>query len=445
MSYYARIALASLLALLLTAGLVAFGPRGAAITLAAQSPAGEEVGAGAPIRLTFSRPIDRRSAEASFRIEPPAPGRFFWEEQTLTFQPAQPLRAETTYTVTLAPGLLDEAGRASSRQLGWSFRTRGSRLLALRAADDGSSELWLVAPDGRGARQLLRSAEGISDVAVAPDGVRAVYVEQRGLERSALMLLDLESGATRPLADDPGFSAAVPAWAPTGDLIAFERRALVQGALGVPRVWLAQPDGTSLGSLVAGDGSDISYAPAWAPDGNSLAYIDGISQELVLYSFFTGATRALPARSGERPGWLPDSSALVYSAAEEGPQGLNLRLRLVTTGEAPAVRDLTDGTAAELSPAVSPDGQAAAFTRRAPGGPEGRIWLVSTAGGAARPLSAEGPHQDTQPLWSPDGRSLAFVRGSAAGPRSSVAVVLSLEGGEERVALDGAVLLAWVP
>jgi hypothetical protein len=40
---------------------------------------------------------------------------------------------------------------------------------------------------------------------------------------------------------------------------------------------------------------------------------------------------------------------------------------------------------------------------------------------------------------------VAFVRSSAAGPRASTAVVVDLESGQERIALDGAVLLAWAP
>lgn len=445
MSYYARIAAFSAATLALTALLLILGPRGAPVTLAAQAPSGQEVAAGAPIRVTFSRPVDRASAEASFRLDPATPGRFFWEERTLTFQPSQPLAPETEYRVSFGQGLRDEEGRPNGGELAWTFRTRGPRLLALRATPEGGSELWLVAPTGEGARKLLDAPGGIGEVVMAPDGTRALYVEQRGLERSALMLLDLVSGATRALVDDEAASAAAPAWTPAGDFVAFERRALADGRLGVPRVWLAQPDGTLLGPLVAGDGSDSSYAPAWSPDGNSVAFIDGISQALKVYSFFTDQVRELPATSGERPAWLPDGSALVYSGAEVGPDGPALRLRAVSLGEAPAARGLTDGAGAELSPAVSPDGEAVAFARRAPDGPEGRVWLVAASGGPPRPLSAEGPHQDNQPAWSPDGRQVALVRSSAAGPLQSQAVVVDVATGQETVVLDDAVQVVWAP
>lgn len=447
MSYSARIALISLALALATAGVLVFGPRSAPLTLVAQAPNGEEVPVGATIGVTFSRPVDRLSAEQSFRLDPPAPGSFFWSEQTLTFRPSRPLTPETAYRVTFGAGLRDEAGRTIARDLTWAFRTRGARLLAVTADGSGGSALWLVAPTG-GARKLLDAPAGISDVAVAPDGATAAFVEPRGLQRSALMLISLADGATRPLVDDESASVAVPVWAPTGDFVAFERRALSDGQLGVPRIWLAQPDGTLLGALYRGDGADISYAPAWSPDGNAVAFLDGVSQELRLYSFFTDAVTALPARSGERPAWLPDGSALVYSAAEPGDDPnapLSLRLRLVTTGETPIAADLTAAAAAELSPAVSPDGQAVAFSRRDPDGPGARIWLAPTARGPARPLSSDGPHQDTQPLWSPDGASLVFIRSSAAGPLQSEAVIVDAATGAESVVLADTVQVVWAP
>lgn len=445
MSYYARIAVFSCLTLALTLVLVAFGPRVAPLTLVAQAPLGEEVSAGAAIRVTFSRPVDRQSAEVSFSLAPPTPGSFFWQEQTLTFQPTQALAAATSYRVSFRPGLLDAEGQPTTNELAWEFRTRASGLLALRATPEGGSELWLVAADGQNARKLLAAADGISEAIVAPDGTRAVYTALRGVSRSALMLLDLASGATRALVDDASVSAAAPAWSPLGDFIAFERRTVSANGLGVPRIWLAQPDGTMLGPLVGGDGSDSSYAPVWSPDGNLVAFIDGISQAVKVYSFFTDSVRVLPATTGERPTWMPDGSALVYSSATSGPAGPMLRLRLVTLGEVSATRDLTDGAMAELGPALAPNGAAVAFSRRGLDGPESRIWLVSSDGGPPRPLSAAGPHQDTQPVWSLDGRLLVFVRSAAAGPFQSQAVVIDPTTGVETVVLDEVVQAVWTP
>ena len=445
MSYTTRIVLFSATTLILTIVLIILGPRSAPLTLVAQTPVGEAVPAGAAIRVTFSRPVDQQSAEVSFRLTPPVSGNFFWEDQTLIFRPHQPLRAATRYRVSFDSSLRDRAGQPVADALGWEFRTRHPRLLLLRTADDGSSELWLVAPDDPASQQLILTTEGVNEVVAAPDGTHAVYTELRGLSRSALMLIDLADGTTRPLVDDERSSAATAAWAPASDLIVFERRTLLSSGLGLPQIWLAQPDGTLLGPLESGDEAESSYAPTWSPDGNLIASIATRDQTLRVYSFFTDKQRELPAVVAERPTWLPDSSGLIYSSAEVGSSGPALRLQLVSLGEAPVTRNLTDGTATEFGPSVAPNGGAVAFTQRSRSGTQSRIWLVSPDGGPPRPLSSAGPHEDTQPAWSPDGRLVAFIRSSGAVTPERWAMVIDPETGAEQMLIDGVVQLAWIP
>ncbi|NJM07464.1 hypothetical protein HC891_16695 [Candidatus Gracilibacteria bacterium] len=284
-SYYLRIGLISLVLALLTAGLIWRAVADSSIRILASAPNGDAVSVGTTIRLTFSTDVDRRSAEQQFALSPPAPGRFFWEDRTMVFEPGQALDAATEYRVTLLAGVRDIGGRVSGEEQGWTFRTRSQRLLALRDAANGSAEIWSVLPDGSNAQLIFSAAQGINSIAVDSSGDYLVYVEPRGSERTALMLLDLADGSTRPLVDTPEASVSGAQWSPNGEFIVFERRALVNGALGVPRLWLTQPDGTLLGPLFSGDGSDISYAAAWAPDGNRIAFLDGSSLEILLYDF----------------------------------------------------------------------------------------------------------------------------------------------------------------
>jgi hypothetical protein len=123
MPYSLRLAVVVALLTLTIAVLAALTPRGQEITLVEQSPVGSGVARDSAIRLTFSRPVDRASAEASFRLLPLAAGRFSWEGETLVFTPAQPLAAETTYNVTIRRGLRDRAGRSNRSETRWSFRT----------------------------------------------------------------------------------------------------------------------------------------------------------------------------------------------------------------------------------------------------------------------------------------------------------------------------------
>jgi Tol biopolymer transport system component len=141
--------------------------------------------------------------------------------------------------------------------------------------------------------------------------------------------------------------------------------------------------------------------------------------------------------------WLPDGAGLIVSAIDpERPE----RAPGLTSIPYPegAVVALTDRSQADLSPAVSPDGNRIVFVRRAPDGPASAIWVVSADGGAAEAVSA-GTAQDTQPLWSPDGTQIAFLRSSLAGELQSDLVVVDLATGAETVALADVVQAVWAP
>jgi hypothetical protein len=124
MSYYRRIALIVIGLALAAGALVALLSRGEEIQVVAQSPVGSGVALDAPITISFSRPVDRRSAEASFTLVPPVAGRLSWQGETLVFTPSAPLAPATIYRAIIQPGLRDRLGRANRGETGWSFRTR---------------------------------------------------------------------------------------------------------------------------------------------------------------------------------------------------------------------------------------------------------------------------------------------------------------------------------
>lgn len=77
------------------------------------------------ITLRFSQPMNRQTALAALRIDPPTPGSFNWspDARTLTFQPAPALSAAVTYTVTLGQGALGQWWRPLAAPARLSFRT----------------------------------------------------------------------------------------------------------------------------------------------------------------------------------------------------------------------------------------------------------------------------------------------------------------------------------
>jgi Tol biopolymer transport system component len=89
-------------------------------------------------------------------------------------------------------------------------------------------------------------------------------------------------------------------------------------------------------------------------------------------------------------------------------------------------RRLTSGTAGEIYPRYTPDGE---FVLYHTWGSPSRIWRVPAAGGTAQPVSS-GKHSDGYADVSPDGRWIAFVRAEDEGERIYVA---PLDGGPERL------------
>jgi alpha-2-macroglobulin len=82
------------------------------------------------IRIEFSLPVDHASAEAAFSLEPYLPGTFRWEQtsdgskEILVYSLKQLLQLSTTYTVTVAPTVLDRQGnRIIAQSYQQSFTT----------------------------------------------------------------------------------------------------------------------------------------------------------------------------------------------------------------------------------------------------------------------------------------------------------------------------------
>ncbi|RPI54204.1 MAG: hypothetical protein EHM56_06485, partial [Chloroflexi bacterium] len=76
-----------------------------------------------PLRLSFTRPMDRDSVEAGLVLTPALQGEIAWEGDTLVFTPQDGWQGGTDYKVRLDAEVRDASGAPLAEALSWTFRS----------------------------------------------------------------------------------------------------------------------------------------------------------------------------------------------------------------------------------------------------------------------------------------------------------------------------------
>ena len=160
---------------------------------------------------------------------------------------------------------------AESKRIAIATVTAGRPALAIFNADTGDKE-----------REIrVDTVDEVFNPTWSPDGGSICFTGMaRGL--TDLFIVDLSSGAVRPLTNDP-YADVQPAWSPDGRFIAFATDRFTSRLdvleMGAYRIGLVDLATGAIRAVPApGTGKDIN--PQWAPDGRSLYFIsdrDGIS------------------------------------------------------------------------------------------------------------------------------------------------------------------------
>ena len=202
-----------------------------------------------------------------------------------------------------------------------------------------------------------------------------------------------------------------PAWAPDGNRIAF-----FNGGPGVGGVYVVNADGTGLRRVT--NGAQDRH-PTWSPDGSRIAFTrqDGTFIRLfVVNADGTGLTGVTNGVHVQDPEWSPDGSRFTFSDGGRvyvvNADGSGLTL--LTAGE----------TAAARFPTWSPDGTLIAFASL------GVIKVTAPDGSGRRDL-IPGLREVWEVSWSPDGRQIAFVQ-DAGGPLQEELFVANADGSNVR-------------
>ncbi len=384
------------------------------------------VSAGAPLRLSFNRPMDTASVQQGLRLTPDVPGVFSWEGSTLLFRPTQAWPLSSTVTVQLASGR-SQAGLPLLGTQTWSFAV-GPLRLAYLAGDPPN--LYLTPVEGDPAPQALTTESyGVYDYAISPDGTQFVYAARRADGGADLRLVNTDGTGLTDLLLCPGEACISPAFSPDGLRLAYQRHVLVAGLAAVPGFGAAH---IYVRTLAAGVDALMSEAearfPRWAPDGR-LGYLDTGREAVVIHDLTTGALTFVPNASGEMGTWSPDGVYLVYPElafpdppADDTAPGadevtgafftyltrvtVSTNARLNLSGDQAIVDD--------ASPAYAPSGGWIAFGRKLQildqWTPGRQLWLMRPDGAEAHALTADPIYNHSAFTWSPDGRRLAYMR-----------------------------------
>jgi dipeptidyl aminopeptidase/acylaminoacyl peptidase len=242
---------------------------------------------------------------------------------------------------------------------------------------------------------LLFAAKVIDETALAPDGVRLVYVEkQHNADRtesqnSFIYALDREDSKPRRVTAGDGTAAHAEkhlAFSPDGARLAFLSDAEKTKQL---QLYLVPAAGGAAKKLTAVSGQ--LARPRWSPDGKTIALL-----------FIAGQTQAAGA-----------VEAAARDAGEVQETFFEQRILLV---------DVASGKTQFATPADSyvyecdwsPDSKQLAYVA-APGNGDNNWWIarlfaVEVEGARVREVFKP-TTQIAVPRWSPDGRSIAFVQG----------------------------------
>ncbi|MFP4191246.1 MAG: TolB family protein [Candidatus Hydrogenedentota bacterium] len=242
----------------------------------------------------------------------------------------------------------------------------------------------------------------ILSLAVAGAEGELAYLAGANPATRQVCAVDVESGEVRELG--PGRGDGPPAWAPDGEWLAFESED--EDGVGI---YVVRADGSD-GVMLDTEASH-NHHPQWAPDGERIAYSagEGLRRQIRVHDRATGEETVW---AGGQEGlltvrWMSDDELLATALKGTAGQNLSSDLFRVTedTAELIPLGEDTEGRYFEWAPAPNPANPGLIAFESNDGGFRD-IFIASEERGLVNVSNHR--RADWNPAWSPDGEWLVF-------------------------------------
>jgi dipeptidyl aminopeptidase/acylaminoacyl peptidase len=281
--------------------------------------------------------------------------------------------------------------------------------------NDSTSDLWLLASDGKAQRRLTAYKGKSSGPAWSPDSKQIAFVSKRGGDVAQIFRIAIDGGEAVQLTNLPMAPSGLK-WAPDGKTIYC-----------IVRTWPDTPDDDSYkkkdkaqkDSKVKAfviDDAMFRVWDEWIADGRRpmLFAVDTATGKH--RNLFADTRLYLPIYQPSAGHYdiSPDGKELCFAAdsVKEIGTDFNLDLYVMPLDKPGVPKNITpDNPAADTTPAYSPDGKSIAFTRQTIKhfyADRSRLMLHDRASGKARELTAKFDRSCGAPKWAADSRHIYF-------------------------------------
>lgn len=266
-------------------------------------------------------------------------------------------------------------------------------------------EVWSMALDGSGAKQLIGGPPGSIEVDpdVNPAGTQIAFARKSNTDETFdLMVKTLNPPAAAvKITDENGIVSndRQPAWAPTQSRIAFTRMIRSQNT---SNIWAVNGDGTGLTQLTETPAPGYDANPTWSSDGR-VAFVSDRSGVPQIYVMDAGGVTetqiTFDACFHADPAWHPTESRLLFAQLCPGsPNGWDLVSMTPVPGPAALLPGSNENN--DLQPGWSPDGLEIVFTRYPAGGGDKQLFTAQEDGSGESGALADHPAVDMSADWT---------------------------------------------